>query len=119
MKNAAEGGSAGRSSDFLQSLTLPARLGCERMMRIWYSNSLELLARRLVENERAGSDGYLERVFTAPRIVVPNRNIESYLKFEISRTTGIAANFRFCFLDEFLAETLQAFDPACRLLHRQ
>jgi exodeoxyribonuclease V gamma subunit len=76
------------------------------MVRVWYSNQLEILAGRLIENLReSGSDSTI-RLFQMPRIVVPNRNIESYLKYEIARVAGIAAGLVFQVPEQFLENLL-------------
>ncbi|MBF2758863.1 MAG: exodeoxyribonuclease V subunit gamma [Ectothiorhodospiraceae bacterium AqS1] len=61
-------------------------------MRAFHSNRLEILAERLVELLR-GSRG--TDPFAAERIVVPHRTIERWLRLEIARRTGIAANLEF------------------------
>lgn len=74
------------------------------MVRLWYSNHLEKLVDSLVEKiraERAESDP-----FAPVRIVVPNRNLATYLKFQIARRTGILANVQFEYLYSFFRDLL-------------
>ena len=42
------------------------------------------------------------RLFAMPPIIVPNRNIETYLKYEIARGAGIAAGLKFQMTEQFL-----------------
>ena len=65
------------------------------MMHVWYSNQLERLADRLIENLGKPKRSTTSRLFRMPTIIVPNRNIETYLKYEIARGAGIAAAARF------------------------
>ena len=43
-------------------------------------------------------------------IIVPNRSIETYLKYEIARGAGIAAGLKFHVIETFLAELLPSKD---------
>ncbi len=45
-----------------------------------------------------------------PPIIVPNRNIPTYLKYEIARGSGIAAGLKFQVTEEFLNELLEKRD---------
>ena len=47
------------------------------------------------------------RLFEMPPIIVPNRNIETYLKYEIARGAGIAAGLKFQVTEKFLDELLE------------
>ena len=55
------------------------------MMHVWYSNQLERLADRLIENLGKPKRSTTSRLFRMPTIIVPNRNIETYLKYEIAQ----------------------------------
>lgn len=61
-------------------------------MRAFHSNRLEILAERLVCLLRESPAG---DPFAAERIIVPHRTIERWLRLEIARHTGIAANLEF------------------------
>ena len=52
-------------------------------------------------------DDPTSRLFAMPPIIVPNRNIETYLKYEIARGAGIAAGLKFQMTEEFLADLLR------------
>ena len=69
--------------------------------------SLSELADRLIENLETTQDSITSRLFTRPPIIVPNRNIETYLKYEIARGAGIAAGLKFQMTEEFLADLLR------------
>jgi exodeoxyribonuclease V gamma subunit len=90
------------------------------MIRVWYSNQLEKLAERLADNLGTADSASGGSLFSMPPIVVPNRNIETYLRYEIARTTGIAAALNFQVQEAFLSELLSSRTsekPAPRLLH--
>jgi len=73
-----------------------------RMIHLWYSNYLERLVDALTEQAFGDACDPLE-----PRmVVVPNRNLETYLKLEVSRQRGIIANVEFLFLNTFLKRLL-------------
>jgi exodeoxyribonuclease V gamma subunit len=74
------------------------------MIRVWQSNRLEQLASRLIDNLHASGGSPASRIFAGPPIVVPNRNIETYLKYEIARGSGVAAALAFYVPESFLAE---------------
>ena len=76
------------------------------MMHVWYSNQLERLADRLIENLGKAKCSTADRLFRMPTIIVPNRNIETYLKYEIARGAGIAAALDFKVPEEFLDSLL-------------
>ena len=71
-------------------------------LQVWYSNQLERLADRLIENLAATKENPTSRLFAMPTIIVPNRNIETYLKYEIARGAGIAAGLKFQMTEQFL-----------------
>ena len=80
------------------------------MIRVCYSNRLEKLADRLIGNLKLGDSSSSGSLFSMPPIVVPNRNIETYLKYEIARGAGIAAGLNFQVTEAFLGELLSAGD---------
>ena len=45
-----------------------------------------------------------------PPIIVPNRNIATYLKYEIARGAGIAAGLKFQMTEEFLESLIRRND---------
>lgn len=67
------------------------------MIHLWYSNHLEKLVVALadaIHSERTDP-------LTPITIVVPNRNIATFLKFELARLHGIAANLDTIFVNQF------------------
>lgn len=88
------------------------------MLHNWYAPGLSSLTDRLIANDRASRGAPASALFASPLIVVHNHNVETYLKFEIARRTGIAAGLRFCFLEELLSETLAGLSTPGSLLHR-
>ena len=61
------------------------------MLRVYYSNQTEKLLEALMERMREHRGSFYERV----SIVVPNQNMETYLKLALARETGICANVEF------------------------
>ncbi len=61
-------------------------------MKAFHSNRLEILAERLISLLRRPLSG---DPLAPERIVVPHRTIERWLRLEIARATGIAANLKF------------------------
>ena len=52
-------------------------------------------------------------------VLIPNRNIETYLTFEIARLEGIAANLEFFFLEDYLRDLLGKSGDRIRILERR
>lgn len=67
------------------------------MIHLWYSNHLEDLVVALADAVKKHHDDPLEPI----TIIVPNGNIATYLKFEIARLHGIAANLDTVFINQF------------------
>src|SRR5437588_6967645 len=88
------------------------------MLHVWYSNQLENLVRRLIDNLREETPGFPGSAFAKRSLVIPNANIQTYLQFAIARTTGIAANLEFLFLEKFLAGLVPADVVEVRPLDR-
>lgn len=88
------------------------------MMTVWYSNKLTHLVDQFLCNHKSELPPFPERTFATAQIVIPNRNIESYLKFEIARRASLAANLEFFFLEDFLTRRLSSTDKQQRLLRR-
>jgi exodeoxyribonuclease V gamma subunit len=85
------------------------------MIRLVYSNRTEELAAALVEHleaRRTGGAHPLEPV----DLVVPNRNMEAYLRFRIAEALGVAANLRFRRLERYVEELVATAAPSCRLV---
>lgn len=76
------------------------------MIRLWYSNHLEELVEALVDNVRALQEAGATDPFTPTTVIVPNRNIATYLKFSIAQRTGILANWRFEYLYRFFRDAI-------------
>jgi exodeoxyribonuclease V gamma subunit len=84
------------------------------MLHLVYSSRTESLLEALVadlERHRA-SRGPL----TPFPLVLPNRNVEAYLRFGIARQTGIAANLEVHYLRRFVRELLERADARLRLV---
>ena len=76
------------------------------MMQVWYSNRLETLADRLIANLVTAKTSPASRLFSMPPIIVPNRNVETYLRYEIARGAGIAAGLDIKVPGQFLESLL-------------
>ncbi len=83
------------------------------MIRLHYSNRLENLiaplAVAVAEHQRREP---LEPV----SIVVPNRVVEQFVRYRLAESIGIAANLKFPFLQNYLAQLLQSTDQNLRIL---
>jgi exodeoxyribonuclease V gamma subunit len=88
-------------------------------VQVWYSNQLERLVTNLVDNLRSTSTGSsaTSRLFQRPAILVPNQNIETYLRYEIAKTAGIAAALEIQFVEKYMSDLLSKADqtPVMRL----
>ena len=76
------------------------------MIHLCYSNRTEELLAALVREvaaERAGRSP-----FEPVRLVVPNRNVETYVKLGLAQATGIAANLEVTFLRRLLGDDCRA-----------
>lgn len=76
------------------------------MLKLTYSNNLGNLVRAMVQSSPALSAGGSSLLFSPPSIIVPNRNLKTWLSFEIARITGISANISFLYLEDFLQSVL-------------
>ncbi|WP_025770734.1 exodeoxyribonuclease V subunit gamma [Thioalkalivibrio sp. HK1] len=83
-------------------------------MRAFHSNRLEVLAERLVRLLR---ESPVSDPFEVERIVVPDRTIERWLRLEIARGTGIAANLEFELPAEFAWSMMRRAIPDLPLDH--
>ena len=84
-------------------------------LRLHYSNRTERLLDALVANlearRRTGA-----HLLDAPFVVVPNRNVATWVQFGIARATGIAANLKVRFLRPFLGEVVAQARPEARIV---
>jgi exodeoxyribonuclease V gamma subunit len=82
------------------------------VIRLVYSNATEELLAALADAiaEERQTAGPLEPV----RVVVPNANIETYLKLGLAERAGIAANLEITFLRRFLARVAERALPPAR-----
>lgn len=73
------------------------------MLRVFYSNQLERLVDSLVETIRREKARIHQSAFDPVRVVVPNWNLETFLKLQIAERTGLAAALEFERLERFMA----------------
>src|SRR5262245_10474790 len=84
------------------------------MIRLVYSNRTEELLRAFAE--RVGAERSPGRALSPVRLVVPNRNVETYVKLGLAAATGIAANLEVTFLRQLLARVAEAAFPGSRVV---
>src|SRR5216684_5874206 len=83
------------------------------MIHLHYSNRLENLIEPLAAVvKRQQSVAPLEPV----AIIVPNRVIEQFVRYQLAESIGVAANLRFPFLRSYLASKLESIDPELKIL---
>ena len=83
------------------------------MIRLHYSNRLENLIAPLA----AAVAGHQRSEPLEPvSIVVPNRVVEQFVRYRLAESIGVAANLKFPFLRNYLAELLQSADKSLRIL---
>ncbi len=85
-------------------------------IQLHYSNRTERLLEALIENLEALRTRPGASLFDVPTLVVPNPNVETYVKFGIAQTTGIAANLDVRQLRRFLGEVVAASAPDVELV---
>ncbi len=83
------------------------------MIRLHYSNRLENLIAPLADAVAAHQS---REPLEAVSIVVPNRIVEQFVRYRLAESNGIAANLKFPFLRNYLAELLQSTDQSLRIL---
>jgi exodeoxyribonuclease V gamma subunit len=87
------------------------------MIRVCCSNRTEALLSAFVRNVQQ------EREQIGPlvpvQVVVPNRNVETYLRLGLARTCGIAANLRVTFLRKLLSHVARRALPGSRIVDAQ
>jgi exodeoxyribonuclease V gamma subunit len=71
----------------------------------------------LIANLQARQESPTIQLFVRPPIIVPNRSIETYLKYEFVRQAGVAAGLNFHSIETFLNTLLPKADPAPTLLN--
>ncbi|QDG51754.1 exonuclease V subunit gamma [Persicimonas caeni] len=76
------------------------------MLQVFYSNHLERLVDALVEATTLERKRLKLSPFDRTPVVVPNWNVEAYLKFEVARRKGIAAHMEYRQLIEFFESLL-------------
>ncbi len=83
------------------------------MIRLHYSNRLENLIAPLANAVAA----HQRREPLEPvSIVVPNRIVEQFIRYRLAESIGVAANLKFPFLRNYLAELLQSTDKNLKIL---
>lgn len=82
------------------------------VIHIHTSHRTEILLDAFVENVTAERKG--EGPLATVRVVVPNRNVETYLRLQVAQRCGIAANSEMAFLRKLLATIAEdAIPDAC------
>ena len=84
------------------------------MLRLTYSNRTEALFERFAADLAAFRAD--RGLFEPALLVVPNRNVEIWLKRQLARRDGIAANFEVLQLRRFVSGLLGRHDPELRLV---
>jgi exodeoxyribonuclease V gamma subunit len=87
------------------------------MIRVCCSNRTEALLQAFVHNmqrERQSAGP-----FAPVRVVVPNRNVETYLRLGVARACGIAANLQVTFLRKLLGHVAEQALPNGRVVDAQ
>jgi exodeoxyribonuclease V gamma subunit len=86
------------------------------MLQVFYSNKLERLVDAMVDAVGHERRRLHQSPFERTPLVVPNWNVEAYLKFEVARRTGIAANMEYLRVVEFFESLLPTEELASREL---
>nr|HPM43050.1 exodeoxyribonuclease V subunit gamma [Candidatus Omnitrophota bacterium] len=79
-------------------------------IRLYYSHRTEDLAEKLADNIRSAHKG--QDPFVRSTVIIPNKNIETWLKMGIARRNSISGHTDFPFLEKGLWEVLSGLDPA-------
>jgi exodeoxyribonuclease V gamma subunit len=87
------------------------------MIRVCCSNRTESLLQAFVGNLQRERQS--EGPFAPVRVVVPNRNVETYLRLGVARACGIAANLQVTFLRRLLAHVAEQAIPNGRVVDAQ
>jgi len=88
------------------------------MISILCSNHPETLVERLAADLTAFTPPPPAGAFHVSTIVISNRVLQGFVTAEVARIGGIAANLRFCFLDEFAEELAKSALPGRILMRR-
>jgi exodeoxyribonuclease V gamma subunit len=91
------------------------------VIHVHYSNRTEELLAALAAHLRAEARGAsggtpFEAAFSPARLVVPNRNVETYVKLGLAEAHGIAAHIEVSFLRGFLARVAECVVPGGRVV---
>jgi exodeoxyribonuclease V gamma subunit len=89
------------------------------VIHVHYSNRTEDLLSALVRNlrrESVASAKPFGAAFDPVHLVVPNRNVETYVKLGLAQALGIAANLEVSFLRALLARVAEAAVPGSRVV---
>lgn len=88
------------------------------MLKLTYSNDPGKLVESLIANSTALTGRGTELLFSPPTIILPNRNLKTWLYFELARRTGVAANIRFQYLEDFVQSILTECGQAGTIINR-
>ncbi|HET6281477.1 MAG TPA: exodeoxyribonuclease V subunit gamma [Polyangia bacterium] len=88
------------------------------MIHLCYSNRTEELLAALSETLAAARAQPGASLFQPTHLVVPNRNVETYVKLGVARALGIAANIETRLLRGFLAQVVRDSFSDVELCHR-
>src|SRR5882672_4448215 len=83
------------------------------MIRLHYSNRLENLVAPLAS---AVAEHQRHQPLEPLSIVVPSRVVEQFVKYRLAESIGVAANLKFPFLRNYLAEILTTAEPKLKIL---
>ncbi len=91
------------------------------MLHVVYANAIESLTERLLERlyEGGPADSQTHDVFRPATLLVPNRNMEVYLRQQIARRRGVAAGIECLFLRGYLAGLLTRAAPDLCILEKE
>ena len=78
------------------------------MLQVHYSNCIEPL---VVPLAQAVEEDQRRDPFTPVTIIVPNRSVSQFLRFQLAQRLGIAANLKFRQLRRFLQELIEDAAP--------
>jgi exodeoxyribonuclease V gamma subunit len=81
------------------------------MLQVFYSNKLERLVDTMVEEVGHKRRKLRQSPFDRTPVVVPNWNVQAYLKFEVAQREGISANIDYRNVVEFFESLLPESQP--------
>ena len=85
------------------------------VIRVCTSHRTEVLLEAFVQ--RFVDERKRQGPFSPIRVVVPNRNVETFLRLKVAEHCGIAANLETTFLRQFLAGIAESAVPDARVAH--